>query len=65
MRNFAQLEFGFWVHGFEKHASDPEILVKICQNLKVWSYVSNPDTFLPISSDLIHIFLKTIFALKS
>ena len=31
--------------GFEKYASDPEILVKRCQNLKVWFGESNLDTF--------------------
>ena len=35
--------------GFEKYALDPEILIKMCQNLKVWFGRSNSDTFSTIS----------------
>ena len=42
--------------GFEKYASDPEILVKMYQNLTRQTKPSNFDTFWPISRDRKHIF---------
>ena len=50
--------------GFEKYASDPEIFVKMCKNLKVWFGESNFDTFCAISRDPMHIF-KTDFCVET
>ena len=46
---------------FEKYALDPELLVKMCQNWKVWLGRSKSNTFLLISWDPRHIFQNQFF----
>ena len=43
--------------GFEKYASYPEILTKMCQNLTYKTNLSNFDTFWQISRVPMHIFI--------